>query len=518
MGLCYLLTLYCAIRSYHSSHRRWWYAAAIAACIGGALSKQVIATVPIVVLVYDGLFLYPSLPEALRKRWGFYTGLAATTWGILIATTLAAPVNETAGFAVQTITPLAYLKSQPAVMLYYLRLAIWPDSLCLDYDWKQAETLGDILPYAIVIMVLLAATLWALWRRQAIAFLGVWFFLILSLTSSFMPFDDLIFEHRMYLSLAAVVGLLVLVGYDFGKRLLSRLLSDEEERARSGRLAAMVVMTLIVTLLSLLTVRRNVDYKSQVVMWNDVVNKRPLNPRGHNNLGTALLEQGLVEDAYLHFTEACKYKPNYADGENNLGQVLIKLGKVEEGKTHLLEALRINPKHELANYNMGLYLASRGQLDEAIAHFSQALQSNPFDPDSYTEMGMVFERQGKLQEAMERYTRALQVNPQAVKALSHLALILATHTNPAIRNTAVAQQLAAQAVYLTQNRNAFSLHVLALIYAETGRYSEAIETAQIATQAAKEGGNKELLPTLEAQLKLYREGHTRLEEKSEKTR
>ena len=517
MGLFYLLTLYGAIRSFDSAHKRWWYGVAIAACAAGALSKQVIVTAPVMVLVYDVLFHSGSVKEALRKRWGLYVGLVAT-WSLVVATTIAAPVNKTAGFAIQSVTPLAYLKSQPAVILYYLRLALWPDSLCLDYGWRPAEAVGEILPSALALTALIGATLWALWRRKPISFLGVWFFLILSLTSSIMPFDDLIFEHRMYLPLAAVVALVVLSGYRLGKHLLLRFCSTEEQRNRIGRLAAMTVVTLLVTSLSLLTLRRNVDYKSLIVMWGDVVKKSPVNARGQNNFGNALFDQGRVEEALMHFTEACKYRADYANAEGNLGRAFMRLGKFEEGKAHLLEALRINPNHQHAHFNLGKLLAFQGESEEAISHFSQISRDNAYYAQSYAEIGLALERQGKLQEAIEHYDHALQLDSHLVEVLSRLALILATRTDPQIRNTDRALQLAQQAVGLTQGQEAVSLYALAVSYAEAGRFIEALEAGQNAKSLAAGTGNQEFALAIERQLKLYREGRARGDDKSEKAK
>ncbi|HWP44326.1 MAG TPA: glycosyltransferase family 39 protein, partial [Blastocatellia bacterium] len=202
MGLFYLTTLYSAIRGSDSPRRRAWYAAAILSCAAGMLSKQVMITAPVVVLLYDRMFLSGSFKEALRRRWPLYAGLAAT-WGLLAATLLAMPPSETAGFGVKTITPWAYFVSQFSVIVHYLRLSLWPDALCLDYAWPEAKSAGEVIPYAVALLVLGGATLWALWRRKPAGFLGAWFFLILSVTSSFVPLSDLAFEHRMYLPLAA---------------------------------------------------------------------------------------------------------------------------------------------------------------------------------------------------------------------------------------------------------------------------------------------------------------------------
>src|SRR5262249_2982923 len=77
-GLFYLLTLYCVIRGSIGSPLGW-YSAAVLSCALGMGSKEVMITAPVVILLYDWLFLANSLLEIIRRRWHLYLGLAATT-------------------------------------------------------------------------------------------------------------------------------------------------------------------------------------------------------------------------------------------------------------------------------------------------------------------------------------------------------------------------------------------------------------------------------------------------------
>jgi protein O-mannosyl-transferase len=507
MGMFYLLTLYCAIRSFDAKQKRWWYAGAIAACTAGVLSKQVMVTAPLMVLIYDWLFVSSSLKEVLRKRWNLYAGLFAT-WMVLAATMIAAPVNPTAGFATRMITPLDYFKSEFAVIVYYLRLAIWPNSLCLDYAWPKAQTAGEIAPYAIVVGALVAVTLWALYQRKAISFTGVWFFLILSLTSSIMPFEDLIYEYRMYLPLAGVVTLVVLGSYHFGSRLIRHLPVPEQQQPILARKIAIASTLALVTWFTFLTAQRNFDYKSEIVLWRDVINKRPQNSRAHNNLGILLLERGLSEEALAHFSEACKYKPDYADAQCNLGWELLKRGNLEEGKFHLSEALRIKPQHELAHFYMGNINLTEGNTKDAIDYYSRTLKINPRHEKAYFNMGNAFEKQGDLSEAIKVYRNILRLHPERPEAMSRLAFALVTHKDVGSRNAGEALQLAEKAASLTQEQQAFPLEALAAAYAELGRFREAIEAAQKAMTLASGSGDKQTTERMEARLKQYKEGHT----------
>jgi protein O-mannosyl-transferase len=84
MGLFYLLTLYGALRGATSDRPLGGYAATIASCAAGMLSKETMVTAPLAVFLLDAVFLARSWKEPLHRRWALYLGLAAT-WSIPVA-------------------------------------------------------------------------------------------------------------------------------------------------------------------------------------------------------------------------------------------------------------------------------------------------------------------------------------------------------------------------------------------------------------------------------------------------
>jgi len=204
MGLFYLLTLYAVIRGSQGPWSAVWYAVAAAACLLGMASKEIMASAPLCVLLYDRAFLAGSWRAAWRRRWKLYLALGGT-WlylGYLILT--AHGRGGTVGFGLP-ITPWQHLRNQFVAICLYLRLAVWPHPLVLDYLGFWVHRFGEAAPYAVVVAGLLAATLAALWRRPKVGFLGAWFFLVLAPSSSVFPLVETVAEHRMYLPLAALV-------------------------------------------------------------------------------------------------------------------------------------------------------------------------------------------------------------------------------------------------------------------------------------------------------------------------
>jgi len=509
MGLFYLLTLYCVIRGaggarsagvspaqadagetpalpvhcekgdYPPSRRRYarlWCAAAVLACLLGMATKEVMVTAPLMVLLYDRTFLAGSFGEALRRRRALYAGLAAT-WVLLAylvhSTGLIGRQDKLGAPGI-----FSYALSQPGVILRYLRLSLWPSPLCLDYTWPVAGSLGKILPGLIVIAALLAATVWGLLRRPAWGFLGAWFFLILAPSSSILPLEQLAFEHRMYLSLAAVVVLAAAGGYLLRERLLTRTTGERGQSPFSpetvlggiGLLAAkkgtVPVLAVVVLALACATFARNSDYQSPLSIWQDTVRKSPHSWLAHNNLGLALRGLGKTAEAIEQYRQALELHPGFAEAHINLGFALAELGKTDEAVAQYDQTLRLKPNPDAHNA-LGAILADSGKTQEAIEHYRQALRLYPDFAEAHNNLTNVLMIVGQTNEAVEHGSEAVRLRPDFAEAHNNLAnaLTIAGRTSEAIEHY---QQAVRLKPHITPSR-----YNLACLLAAAGRTSEA---------------------------------------------
>ena len=157
-GLLYLATMYCCLRAFQANRGTGWHIAGVALCLVGMATKETMATVPVVVLLYDRTFLSQSFREAIRRRWLLYSSLAAT-WALLAVLVFqTANRGGTAGYGVG-ISSWDYAKTQFGAIVHYLRLCFWPSPLVLDYGTDLATGVWQIVPQAIVVVLLLMATL-----------------------------------------------------------------------------------------------------------------------------------------------------------------------------------------------------------------------------------------------------------------------------------------------------------------------------------------------------------------------
>ena len=196
-----------------------------------------------------------------------------------------------------------------------------------------------------------------------------------------------------------------------------------------------------------------------------------------------------IRDSYRR---ALELNPRFAEAHNNLAAALLPTGQTDEAIRHLRQAIEIDPKYADARYNLGSALLQLGRPDEAILQLQIALQIKPSDADSHYNLGTAFLQIGRREEAIVNLEKALERKPEDPEVLNNLAWMLATSADPRLRNGRKAVELAQQANKLTSGSNMYITATLAAAYAETGQFTEAIETAQRALALAVARGDRSL--------------------------
>ena len=407
VGLFYLVTLYGVIRSFASTRKAFWYAWAIAACLLGMASKEVMATAPVMVLLYDRAFLSGSFKKSLMQRWPLYLGLSAT-WvplGFLISSH--SDRAGTVGFGLG-VELWAYALTQCQAVVRYLSLAVWPRALVFDYGTAVVRDFATVWPQASLLVVLLGATAYATLRQPKLGFLGCWFFGILAPSSSVIPLTtQTIAEHRMYLPLIPVVAIAAIGLF-----------------AKANKNVGLVVVVGVASLLGWTTMRRNEVYQSAVALWGDTISKRPGNARAHNELGNALDDAGRTSEALAEYDKALQLRPDYVTAYYNKAESILRMGQASAAIELFDRALRIKPTYFKALRGKGDALVQAGQGDVAIPLYQEALKLQPGDSHAARSLGIALLGAGRASEAIERFEAILRVDARDAKAHSNLGYAL----------------------------------------------------------------------------------------------
>ena len=411
MGLLFLSTLYLSIRGFAAvapGTRLAWYAASTLAAGAALAAKEVAASAPLIVLLYDRTFVSGGFRAAWRRHWPLFCAFAVTL--LLLAPRIASLGRGTVVYGVGfggALTWWEYALMESRVIVRYLALAFWPHPLVFDYGPLLPGRIGEVWPYLAMLAALAIATVVALVRHPALGFAAAWFLVILAPTSTVIPVvGQPMAESRMYLPLAGVASLAVLGVCGF-----------------SGRrgLALCAVAGLV---FAAVTVERNALYNREVTLWQDTVVAAPRNPRAHYNLGTVYSAlPGRSFDAIAEYRAAVQLVNYYPEAHNNLGSELERIpGRREEAVRQLEEAVREDPGFADAHYNLGIALKARpADRERAVEQFREAVRLRPDFAAAHTNLGNLLIQLPKgSAEAVSEFRAALRIEPGLAEAHNSL--------------------------------------------------------------------------------------------------
>jgi tetratricopeptide (TPR) repeat protein len=235
-----------------------------------------------------------------------------------------------------------------------------------------------------------------------------------------------------------------------------------------------------------------------------------INPQFHevyNSLGVALMAVGRPDEAIAEFEKVLDVYADSADLQNNLGQALMQAGRLGEATQHFELAVRSKPDFADARINLGCILLAGGKPDEAALQFGHAVDSKPDSAEAHAYLGTaIYYGQGNIQDALAEWHKALALDPNQLVALRDAAHALAASPTASDRDGSQAVNLAQRAVELTKGTDPASLDTLAIAYADTSRFKEAIQATHDAQQLAEKMNNQPLAASLDEKINLYKSG------------
>jgi len=158
-------------------------------------------------------------------------------------------------------------------------------------EWSEALRFQ-----AVCLTVLFMLGIANLRKRPWVAFGVLWFFLQLTPTNSIVPRLDVANDRQLYLS---SWGLFLAICIQL--------------RNLQRPLVAGALLVFAAT-----SVARQLDYRSEIVLWESSVSLAPWNARGHNNLGYAYQLAGRTKEARREYEAALFFDPRHAKARLNL--------------------------------------------------------------------------------------------------------------------------------------------------------------------------------------------------------
>jgi tetratricopeptide (TPR) repeat protein len=413
------------------------FAGSIASALLGFLTKENVFTLPFAIVLFE-LFFFKSNKQPLYSK--NYSILLLIGISILITIFILTrftfsifnPIPPTVGND-YTVTPFNYLFTQFSVIVKYIQLLILPINQNLDYDFPISNSFIDLRTMIsfLVLLTIIGLSIYFFKKNRIISFGIIWFFLTLSIESSFLPLQDLIFEHRTYLPSYGFFLILTTVVYGF--------------IWNNNKSLAITVLVVIIGINSILTYERNKVWKDDVTLWTDVVAKSPYKARPMGTLGDAYRDLGKYNAAIEKYNAAIQINSKYSTAYHDRAGVYGQIGQWDKAIADYSKAIDIDPSYKRAFYNRGNAFATLEKWDQAIQDYSKAIDidakfsfayyarstayiqikqwdkvisdcTKTIEIDdqyslAYLNRGFAYFNLGQLDNAISDYTRCIEIDP-----------------------------------------------------------------------------------------------------------
>ena len=446
-----------------------WHAAAACCCAMAALSNAVAAVIPLLITVWDLL----TLTGSKFRKILFGTSVL---WVIGVATIVIKKLGPEIGHSVGPEGLLSTERLMLVLNVYRLNLKtlLWPNDLALSHSWQIPESFLSLdVILGVIAIALTGVIFWKLRQRKLILFGLVWFALALGPVSHIMPHHVTRADRFLYLPL---VGLALAVAMGCGPSV----------RALKHRMAVAIVIAVAVmglSVLSILSARQVQTWRDGIHVWENCVDIEPNNSFAHCCLADNLAHAGQFHRAFEEYKSALWLDPEDVQALSNFAWLLATCDD-----------------KRLRDYNLAIKLSElacrhRQREDEESLHKSAIV---------HCAVAADLFRRGEFEGAIQHYETAIDADPDYDLPLFNLASLLTTCPDAELRDADRAVLLAERALKLTEDdANARRLIILAAVYAEAGRFEQAVAIVTKAIPLADVVGDSQLAAELRRRLQLY---------------
>jgi Flp pilus assembly protein TadD len=232
--------------------------------------------------------------------------------------------------------------------------------------------------------------------------------------------------------------------------------------------------------------------------WQKAVQLDPEDPKAHFNLAISLEQTGKTTEAIDEYRKSIDLNPQNDSAYTNLGVAMAGLGKMDDAMALFVRAININDRNAKAEANFGAALLERGRLAEAEQHCRRALEIDPASAEAHNALGWVLARGGKLDEGIDHLKQAVKTTPDSTEFQYNLGRLLA-----AKRSFAEAIPHLEKAVLLSKGLEVYSVDLLASMYSEVGRYSDAVLFEKRAVELSVRNPDPSLQKSLQEKLQRF---------------
>jgi len=264
-------------------------------------------------------------------------------------------------------------------MTQYTGFLFFPYQLRVEraLPWARSLWEWDVVTGGLIVAALLGAA-FKYWKTKPWLTFGIgWFFIAITPASNILvPINAVIYEHFLYLPMIGIVLIFVYSIVDWA----------EKHRATSTLLK---IMCVVLAAFCAVNIHRNLDWRTSIGFYEQLVTYRPDDYRVVNNLGMEYANKGIRDKA----------------------------------ETTYLAAIAMDAKNPVAYHNIAGIYRDTGRIALALENFQKAVALNPGFIFSYRSLADLYWKLGQYKQCRDNLLQVLRIDPTDVSIRRALQMV-----------------------------------------------------------------------------------------------
>jgi tetratricopeptide (TPR) repeat protein len=253
-------------------------------------------------------------------------------------------------------------------MVQYTGFLFFPYQLRVerDFPWAHSVFQWDVIAGGLLVGSMLFSA-FKYWRTRPLISFGIgWFFIAIAPASNVLvPINSVLYEHFLYMPMIGIVLIVSSLSLDWAQkhRLVPTMLK---------------ILVLIIAIFCAINIHRNLDWRTSIGFYEQLITYRPDDYRVINNLGMEYANKGFNDKAIVEYNKA----------------------------------IALDPRNPVAYHNIAGSYRDTGHAQLALDNFNKAIELNPNFIFTYRSLAALYWQLGEWEKCKENLLQILRMDPQ----------------------------------------------------------------------------------------------------------
>ena len=297
------------------------------------------------------------------------------------------------------------LLTQPRVIFFHLSQFFWPVPARFSIEHSVVISQSILSPmttlYSILALLAWIALGIALMLTQHFRLWGyfiLWIPSTLAIESSFVPLE-MVFEHRMYLPLFGLIGLIAMV---------FRWMLGMQSAHQWATKFLYLGLCFFIFVSCWATRQRLPDWRTKITLLESAVDNAANSDRLWGNLSTYYYKDGQINKSIQAAQKTLRLNPDNSDALETMGVIYMDRNQLVRAEEKLRSALMQKP-HSSGFNHWGELKLKQGQPEEAMISFLKAIELSPWIANYHWNVALTYEQLNRCRHSRQHWLEYIRL-------------------------------------------------------------------------------------------------------------